>query len=491
MSNLNQKVKLQVLQSGAFSATKNRLDFLIPAGGVIDMTKSFINGNMSLDGNGTSVHVCDLEFTDNGQSKQLVDNSILVRNIDVSSANLGMIESIRRSDVLRSTLKQYEEDLSEKLSKSHVSLAAAKSKNKFALSPFRILRVDDDPREVDHDIRLNLKDLLGVGAIDALDMDKLGQTRISLECNFDKLVPSQNLGSTDTAWTDVGGGTIAHGVMVDQTAPLGVTASSQFTTHHTYQIEEFQSQCPFYVGQEITVSSKKNGAAAVVSSPVKIASFTHNVGNLAIYIITEDPWITGLNATTDALTEIKILGTDVTPTLRINSAEIVLSYNSSNQAPSSYQIVTYKEEEDNGNNRTTHNHQYQVEPEVMACIFSFPNDNSTVSNLGYADYRIAVNNKMQTDRNVLRDSPLNYDRINRYFQNKGQSVGCLNEKQLKKEVVPSRTDSDDIRYNIRNNAIFECMPITDSMKLLNLELNSITGQEINSIILHKELLKSF
>ena len=490
MSNLNQKVKLQVLQAGAFSSTKNRLDFLIPAGGVIDMTKSFINVNMSLDGNGTSVHVCDLEFTDNAQSKQLVDNSLLVKNIDVSSAKLGMIESIRRSDVLRSTLKQYEEDLSEKLSKSHLSLAAAKSKNKFALSPFRILRTDADPREIDHDVRLNLKDVLGCGAINALDMDKLGQTRISLECNFDKLVPAQNLSSTDTAWTDIGGGTTALGAMNDQ-PNVPATSLSNLITTKTYQIEEFQSQCPFFVGQEITVSSKKNGGAAVVSAAVKITAITHNVANLALYITTDTTWITGLNGTTDDLTEIKVLGTDVTPTLRINSAEIVLSYNSSNQAPSSYQIVTYKEEEDNGGNRTTHNHQYQVEPEVMACIFSFPPDNSTVSNLGYSNYRIAVNNKMQTDRNIDRESSLYYDRINRYFQNKGQTVGCLNEKQLKKEVVPSKTDSDDNRYNIRNNAIFECMPITDSMKLLNLELNSITGREIKSIILHKELLKSF
>ena len=490
MSNLNQKVKLQVLQSGAFTATKNRLDFLIPAGGVIDMTKSFINVNMSLDGDGNSIHVHDLDFTDNGQSKQLVDNVLLVKNIDVSSSKLGMIESIRRSDVLRSTLKQYEEDLSEKLSKSHVSLAGAKSKNKFSLSPFRILRTDGASQEIDHDVRLNLKDLLGCGSINALDMDKLGQTRISLECNFNKLVPAQNLSSTDIAWTNATD-TDALGEMADMVAPLGVTLTENLTTSRTYEIEEFESQCPFYGGQEIKISSKKNGAAAVVSAPVKIATITHNTGNLAVYIVTEDPWISGLNIATDALTEIKVVGTDFTPTLRINSAEIVLSYNSSNQTPSSYQIVTYKEEEDQGNNRTTHNHQYQVEPEVMACIFSFPTSDSIVSDLAYNNYRIAVNNKMQTDRNIDRASPLFFDRVNRYFQNKGQTVGCLNERQLQKNFIPIKSQLDSVRYQVRNNAIMECMPITDSMKLLNLELNSSAGNEINSIILHKEMLKTF
>ena len=279
--------------------------------------------------------------------------------------------------------------------------------------------------------------------------------------------------------------------MADMVAPLGVTLTENLTTSRTYEIEEFESQCPFYVGQEITISSKKNGAAAVVSAPVKIATITHNTGNLAVYIVTEDPWISGLNIATDALTEIKVVGTDFTPTLRINSAEIVLSYNSSNQTPSSYQIVTYKEEEDQGNNRTTHNHQYQIEPEVMAVILSFPPSDSIVSDLAYNNYRIAVNNKMQTDRNIDRASPLFFDRVNRYFQNKGQTVGCLNERQLQKNFIPIKSELDSIRYQVRNNAIMECMPITDSMKLLNLELNSSAGNEINSIILHKEMLKTF
>jgi len=488
MSNLNQKVKLQVQQSGSFNSRKNRLDFLIPSGGVIDMSKSYININTSIDGDGTSIHVLNVNFTDMGGTSMLHDNSILVKNIDVSSSKIGMLESIRRSDVLRSSLNQYSQDTDTKLSKSHLSMASSVSSRKIGLSPYRILRTDAASKEIDHDLRIDLSSILGCGSISSLDMDKLGQTRISMECNFDKLSVGQYLGASDGAWTDTTDGVLG---LMDDAPNVPQTELSSLITAKKYQFEEFQNACPFYVGQEIKISSKKNGAGAVLSAAVQITNITYNIGNLSLYLSTNTPWITGLNGSTDDLTEIKVVGTDESGTLRINSAEIVLCYNSSSEAPSNYEIITYKEQEDNGGNRLSHNHQYQLEPEIMAVVVSFPNDNSILSDLPFDNYRCAVNNKRLTDRQIERASPLYYDRINRYFQNKGQSVKCLQERQLNKTVIPKKTDADTVKYSNENNAIFEPMPITNDMKLLNLEVNCSGSERVNDIVIHKEFLKSF
>ena len=487
MSNLSKTVKYQCVQSGGFSATKKLIDFVIPAGGVVDLSNSHININCSIPGDGTSMHIVNLTLLDaQGVTKQ-VDPVMLVKNCHLSTAKAGLLESVRRQDVLKSTLQQYQEDLEGKQCKPHIGINATRGKNKFNGSAFRELRHTIAGRELDHDIRINLKDIFGAGSIPDFDLDKFGQTRIALECNFDLLGATTEMAATDGAWTEATGG--ALGAMYTPVANNtgGTLQTTTLLTERTYEIEEFEQQAPFWKGQQLTVTRSINGVAGTIA--VIVDSVTWTSADKRVNINLETSAAAVPNG--QALTAISVVGVAFAPTPSINSAEIVLSYNASNEASASHEIVTYKTEEDNGANRITHNKQYMIEPEAMGVIVAFPKPSSIYSNLEYSSYRISVNNIAQTDRDVIRRTPLYYDRINRFHQNEGVALKCLNEAALKHAHIPLKTEADTARYASTNNAILETMPLTSGMKNLGLQINSSAGHEINDIIIFKQVLKSF
>lgn len=487
MSNLSKTVKYQCQQAGGFSATKKLIDFIIPAGGVVDLSNSHININCSIAGDGNGLHIVNLNLTDDGAINKQVDPVMLVKNCHLSTAKAGMLESVRRQDVLKSTLQQYQEDLEGKQCKPHIGLNSSRGKNKMNGSAFRELRVDRAGRELDHDIRINLKDIFGCGSIPDFDLDKFGTTRIALECNFDKLGAFIEMGDADGAWTEATETALGAIYTPAANATGGAVAYTTLLTEKTYEIEQFEQECPFFINQQLAITRSINGAAGTQTQ--KVTALAYSSTDKRVLITVDSAYATVPDG--QALTALSVVGVAFTPTVSINSAEIVLSYNASNEASASHEIVTYKTEEDNGAGRVTHNKQYMIEPEAMGVVIAFPKANSIFSNLEYDSYRISVDNVQQTDRDIKRKSPLYHDRINRFHQNEGVALKCLKEAQLTHAVIPLKTDADGARYATSNNAILETMPLTSSMKNLGLQINSSGGNTINDIIIFKQVLKSF
>ncbi len=486
MSNLNELVKINSQETGAFSATKNRVSFVIPeSADVVDLSKSYINVNMSLNGDGTNISASNVAFTDFASDAYDVDPCMLVKNITVDCAKKGLLESIRRADIYSSMKKQYEDDDQDKEDDNHLGLNCPRGKNKFALTPFRELNVDRASRELDHDVRIPLKDVIGLGAVPQYDLSKFGRTKISCEMNFDKLAASFSLGNGDNSWSDDGN---ELGACTDDTNNSGGNQDQiVLITSKSYEIEDFRYESPFWVGQQLAVTRTDRVDTRTVN--VSVANVGYNSGNKKLYVTTSPAYGNSANGT--SIQTITVKGVNpTTNTLVINSAELVVEYNSDKNAPSQVSIMTATTEEDNGSGRESLNKQYMVEPEAMSVMVCFPEANSIYSNKPFTSYRISVDNEPLTNRDVERDSPLDYDRKARYMQNKGKAVSCLRQKNLNKTEEPKTSEDNSVRYDRDNNSIIEALPITSDMKKLGLEINSTASHPIHEMVLFKEMLKT-
>jgi len=103
-------VKIQSLQTGSFTSANNRVDFVIPQSfGKVSLRDSFIALNCAVSytpdtANGVASTM--LRWVNDAGAAQTnhFPNVAFVRNASISSANRGVLESVRRVDVLRSNI---------------------------------------------------------------------------------------------------------------------------------------------------------------------------------------------------------------------------------------------------------------------------------------------------------------------------------------------------------------------------------------------------
>ena len=496
---MEQIVKYQRLQAGAITAANPLCDFIIPEGGTINMQKSFINVNMSIqsvdvsaaaaDG-GAGVYNTHVTFSDGGGTSKNVPPVALVRNAAMSCQKLGLVESIKRVDVLRTTLYNYEKDESAKIDNSFKGLHGITDENEMTCSPFRDLNAEgtENSKEVTHDVRIELSDIFGVAEVaDAFSTDKAGQIRVHTELNIDKLGIGQTEANGAAIWTN---DTNSKGAMDGITT--GTATTEPLNVLHTTKLYTHQEALkhPFYVGQKLAMGynfTPNAGALVARTKTVRITGIAHNTTTKKMDLTLDRAYDARTN-TGDVIAAVLVKGVnqDGTSALTVNSAEIVVVYNE-NPPLNQIEYLTYTTEEDNGNNATSLNKQYTLEPSCVGLIIALPSNNSTISSNNYDNYRLMVNNEHQTDRKIDKSSPLEYDRKSRWFQNHAKPVGSL-EEHSRNFATPFDASNVNAPYTHNANAILEVMPQTETQKNLSVELNSAAN--INEIILFKEVIKS-
>tara|TARA_R110002153_G_scaffold106177_5_gene245298 strand:+ start:1375 stop:2871 length:1497 start_codon:yes stop_codon:yes gene_type:complete len=497
---MEQIVKYQRLQSGALTATQNLCDFLIPEGGTINLKKSFINVNMSIQSadvstnaaaGGVGIYNSHATFSDGGSVSKYVPPIVLVKNAAMSSQKKGLIESIKRVDVLRSSLYQYEKDESEKVDQCFRSLNAPMDENQFACSPFRDLNSvgTEKSKEVAHDVRIDLSDIFGIAQVaDAFSTDAAGQIRIHTELNIDKLGIGQLAANTDGIWTD---DTNSKGAMDGVAAAAALT--TDLTVLNTTKLYTHQESLkhPFFVGQKLAVTfdfTPNGGPLATKTATVRITGIAHNTTTKKMNLTLDRAYETRTN-TNDVIADVTVKGVNhdaANSAITVNSAEIVVVYNE-NPPLNKIEYLTYTTEEDSGGNAGSLNKQYQLEPSCVGLIIAMPSTNSSLSSNNYTSYRLMVNNEHQTDRKIEKSSPLEYDRRSRWFQNHAKAIGSLKE-QSRDFSIPIESGNTNQQYTHNNNCIMEVMPQTEAPKNLGVEL--VSGANIGDIIFFKEVIKS-
>ena len=506
------------------------LDIIIPGNGTYDLSQSYINVNMEVvtfaNGAGqggnipagfvpsdTALYNNEIRFIQditNGRAYRS-KCAVMVRNADMFSANRGMVESIRRVNTLREILSNVDDDKAEQhagLDRMGALQGRRGTGNQTSSlvqiigSNCNVAGVADvtmKAQKLSRDYRIPLSDLFGVGNAQ-WNGDVYGDTRLHLELQ-PNLLHIQQLGGNEGTDTYLGtpwGGIVDYDAagsgILPANQPMGTIASGRpLVTRIIYN--NFQLKLPFYVGQAVVFNATTDagGGGAVTTAYVIIDAIEYNLGtnNAAqptgtgqVRIWTRTPVHTA-GAADENITGITIKAHTSNPTtdeIRINRAEIVLSEMVGQNGPDKINYTTYSTEEVQGNGLGRLNKQIVCEPNAQNLIVAHCNSGEIAPDRPWTDYRLAIDNVDQTgNRDIPFNKPLHKDRILRFEQNRGTYPSNTSLQLMQTAEAQGATNQKDMF------PILETLPITQSQKIVNLELTSAGAQDV---VFYKELIRT-
>ena len=495
---MDRVMKISSNQSGAITASKNLIDFDIPAGMVYDLSKSYMVIHSSIEttdvaasatntgGNGIANVGLDLK---NPTPDRYFKNKHLIKNVSMFSQNVGMIENIKRSDVLQFNLDLYRDDIDTQVNASYnqvASLFGAQAQNGVKWSPHRRLTgIGTEPSDnLDREIRIGLKEVMN-SCNNIWDGVKYGSTRIHAEVSVGNLVAVQQLKGNDTLWAATDGG-VARGLILPHTD--ATKDNITITTSRTYTNPAEDS--PFFVNQKIGFSAGTVGAAGSTTNLATLKRMIVGIKHIAsgALELTFDTTLgTGVLASAALPAMVGVTLSDID--LNFDSAELVL-YVTDKPPPPQIAFTTYKTEEDSfsggGNN---YNHQYYLDSDVQNIFWG---SRATDDTLGFeqkvSTYRVREAGVDKTDRDITYGSALHTQRIIRAFGNSGMRIknytsGILNNGVRISHLIGDGTNPIKIPVNM----IAETTAIGESPKLLDVNIVATGGFTL--ITLFKQVLK--
>ena len=483
----------------------NLLDFTIPRGYNIDMSKSYmaINGQVNNDG-GKPVNAAFWLDVNNAE-KINVPTSALIRNCSISN-DKGQVESIRRIDTLSCGLFGLEDTAEERKGNMNTFAQHQGGRGVNNETSFNLDCVTDNTapdgttintahtsRELSRDIKVPLNHLFGMCNSEAYSTDIWGETRIHCETNFVKgtgagLQSRQLGGSEDTSL--MFDGATNYGDMVRQDGIVAEASTSPLESTGSYG--DWQNVYPFFVGQEVTV--KKNvSAIGDVTTDHTITAIRFQGDNTAnpptnqqkVFMTLDPPAFTNPAGQPNRdITAIEVKA-KITATLTnvINRAELVLTL--TDESPDEeIEFTTYSSEEDNGNGLSSFARTYLAEPEANSLLVACCNDGSILPSRTFESYRYAVDNEEQTgNRDVVIGQPLHYDRLQRCLDSQ-VGLGFRNA-QLK---FYQNSEQQANGYAQPVSMICETLNQTEGNKKVALQIEC--AATLQQIILYKSMSKS-
>lgn len=516
---MNKIIKISSNQGGAFTASNNLCDFDIPNDGVYNLNNSYVNlvsnitSSSTDDANGVGVYVPILDMNlDDLTTKEdvFLTNIALVKNVNMSCSNKGMIADIRRVDVLRSNLNNYKLSQDEQRSLNFQSVFQPTGIERQRNSIFREIRKEGNElsRNVEAGIRIPVSQLCNFGKVQQYDTTKYGKTRLHLELNIDKINISQYLGNGDAnnQWS--------QGDIRNQFEDLannvgGVTRGADTTKLFPKRPYRNLEDSPFWVGQKIRISA--TASAGATAPPAggfirQIVSIEFVRGALAantdtrIMITLNTPLMGAGLANGEGYTVITCDGDACTfngnNAFQVDYAELVLEKVMNPQKSTG--AITYSEfstEEHNANGVLRFQRQFQLEPE---CFNVYIMRNSLGTNGGIwsregdvAEWRLRMNNEDLTNRNVVNKSSLAFDRLNMTLANTGDKLHNLNQSGRNMAIANDAGDSLEAQLQkaaAKQLLIANPLYVTPNEKMLQVNITSATGS-LRNMCIFKELVR--
>lgn len=503
---MNKIVKLNSLQSGAFSSTKNLLDFDLPSGRQYDLRNSYVNLVASMEqvdvnsATGEGVYNYQFKWVDSAgtQHNLPLPNVSLVKNARMTSDRVPILEDIRRVDVLRTQINQYAKNMDDEAGigyrKLFQNLPQGNIKVGAGLELQRQGELKSSVRDLN--IQIPLKDIFELGNTDTLPCDKLGSCRVHLEMNFDKLAVEQLQGAgSRTASAGAEFGKTYYTEFEDSAVAGGDFGTTEpLKTKMSYADIK---NSPFYVGQKLTCSGSKR-AGGVVSGAVSVETIITSItrittagadeGKLSVVLADR---ITNNGATEDVV-DVICDGVDADSlTLTFLEAELVLEEKGSMEKMDELVYSTYTSEEDSASGNTAFSRLYSLEPEAFNVLLAVPNKADIIcGNDGgnrVESYRLMNDNVFLTDRPVEPEEPLYYDRTSMWFLNQGLPLRNL------EDAIEHTTGQYDDRLTGTEPVVFmgNPLPITAQRKQLQVSIDGNAGAGgVDKLILYKSVVRN-
>ncbi len=569
---MNTFVKLSSLEGGQFNAQNNLVSFEIPQNNHYNLNSAYLNlvcsvpitkefEKSSNNAGATPFTVANAESTANGNGVYMpkfnttkddyttsVNNSVpssaLIRNIKMTSQTQGIIEQIKRNDILRSNLNTYSKTRDDVTGDSYENLFVGIEGGHLPSSQFcDINREGTVPSRnlLRQPIRIPLKDMLNFCKVRQYNTGKYGRTKLELELDLERVQVSQQMGSdvdgvfpngNDPDGTALGNQDLFK--MINITTNIGAGMNElQMSYNGTTGVRVLNrlEDCPFHVGQKLLVSgtyTKGDGAERIGDGNVfvatrKVKQIKYNrgendvgmsgtpgsldtVGSLTL-VLDGDPLVSGGDLTgTETITNVIVRGADCEfGNLVVDFAEIVLEQIApSNIQPDNGQPIqfsTFETEEFTTSANLTFQRMFECPPNCSNLYIMRPEDGTGGGQLvslqgNISDYRIRVDNKDVSDRPInLRNSqqnlkgicadPLHHQKLAIALQNSGLQLKSLNE--MNQNLIDGEAYSP-ANFDVNTMVIGQVLPITQSPKNVQVNINSdVAG--VQRLILFKEVLK--
>jgi hypothetical protein len=181
---------------------------------------------------------------------------------------------------------------------------------------------------------------------------------------------------------------------------------------------------------------------------------------------------------------------DTNAVLSLSKAELILKKIASPpKPPSQLNYMSWTTEQFSGNDETSFQRMFTLEPEAVNVLMMFPINDLFSQNNDIQNYRLRLDNEDLMNRNVNisepRD-PLYYDCISRTLLNAGYPTSNLNEQNLNCDGDPS--DGGITQADFKLTMISNPVPLTPSNKLLQVNLTS-TGGGLKELVLYKQVMR--
>tara|TARA_R110002096_G_scaffold76777_7_gene181249 strand:+ start:3295 stop:4782 length:1488 start_codon:yes stop_codon:yes gene_type:complete len=491
----DKQVKINALQAGGFNQKQNLIDFVIPSGMTVDMAKSYVNLQCHCETDQSHEGVFDFKLVYNhkGEHALTAPNTAIVRNCNLKSANKGMLEDVRRSDVLRTNLHYLSKTTEDDNGSLYKEILQNKTRTNHAQSIWRDLKGEGvvPSRALEAPIQIPMSDLFNLGNA-TLSTDYLGDTRVHLEICPERFIPKQLYDgelSTDFA-----------NPYCREMQDISGQNSANFDVR-SKAIYQDLADSPFWIGMPIGINYKLDVSGQAqedvsfntIISEIEYERFASGdpygkLGDLKITLGNAFPKPTVFSPD-DVFSDIKIHGRSASDfgglKFSINYAELMLQETDPVKMDGMV-YSTWTLQETNGYGATNWAEQFIVEPNAYNIMALALNDNDLLTQKEEVkEFRIRVNNVDATDRNVVVPSPLYLDRISMFKVNNGEA--------LKSAVlaVPSATADDQTsRYSTvpLTPYIVNALPVTPSTKVVDLNVVA-TGGGVEKVCVFKAVIK--
>lgn len=499
-------VKFVSVQGGPFTNAENIIDFVIPAD-AYNLRDSFIQLFATVEGTDAN----NLANTAKGvYAAQIVPstadasgsfhflNSLFVKNCSVSIASRGQIENIRRVDQLRQALDTVAVSSRENKGDAYLSAnSMADAIGDKKLSIFQEFNKEGTviSRNVEAPIMIRLGDLMDFFNAEVYDGSKLGEIRVRLEMNLgDKFQ-----GQSSYAAPYAGGNGLNKFETVEATAANQVVneiktmcaASPARQDGETFEGIRNIGDSPYYVGQRVTVTSTNSTEAAndITDKECQITGLSFDA-DLGQQTLTVSPELTTLVNVGDKFENVIVSGVVQPAAVNVayTRAEVVMHRYTSMPEVDGGVIAysTYSTEEDVGPTGVADfQRQYVIEPDADAALIlmPLPANDFLSRNANFQSYRLRLNQVDMTDRNVVKNSPLYYDRTSSLLDGMGMTLKNL-------QFNPGQANSGNLDYSASFGAAVDCeffgtpMPFTNSNKLLQVNIDA-TGGDVPRLTIFK------
>tara|TARA_R110000868_G_scaffold404146_2_gene682033 strand:+ start:202 stop:1932 length:1731 start_codon:yes stop_codon:yes gene_type:complete len=281
--------------------TLDLVDFTIPRGLTVDLSKSYIAFNcQTIHDQGDVVANVGLYVDVLDDIKYNVPSSSLIRNASIT-CDRGQIENIRRHDSLACALWGISNDAETQKGDLNMMGKFQDERGTNNTTSFLLDTVvnntnpDGTPdgrksRQIARDIKIPIKDIFGIGMAQDWSTNVFGETRIHLETNIGKRLKSVKLGGNENTSTAFDG-TTPWGGCENVNLAAGATLS-ELTLAFPYTNLNVDLVCPFFVGESVDLDaddgiiSDATGGGGTGYAATEVGNFTGGTGTGATYQVT-------------------------------------------------------------------------------------------------------------------------------------------------------------------------------------------------------------